>query len=199
MSIYTIVLFLHVSGAIGYFIGIGIWLFGLAILQRAQRVEQVRAVANLVGLTGPLFGVSVLFILVTGLYMALTAWGLRTGWIGVALISLIVMAPLGTALVEPRRRAIDRLAREAPDGPLPESLERRTHDPFLGTTLQTLAALLLGIVFLMTTKPSLPGSLIVIAVALALGLASGLLVSRAARTQVQRVDASMDRTRGPVG
>jgi hypothetical protein len=133
------------------------------------------------------------------LALAFTAWGLQTGWIDVALISLILMAPLGTALVEPRRRAIDRMAREAPDGPLPESLEQRTHDPLLGTTLQTLATLLLGIVFLMTTKPSLPVSLIVIAVALALGLASGLLVSRAARTQVQRADARAGGTRGPLG
>ena len=62
------------------------------------------------------------------------------------------------------------------------------------TTLQTLATLLLGIVFLMTTKPSLPGSLIVIAVALVLGLASGLLISRPARTQMQPVDVGTDRT-----
>jgi hypothetical protein len=27
MSIYNIVLFLHIVGAIGYFLGIGIWLF----------------------------------------------------------------------------------------------------------------------------------------------------------------------------
>src|SRR5437763_5112507 len=165
MSIYSIALFLHVSGAIGYFVSIGIWLFGLANLRRAQHVEQVRALSNLLGLTGPLFGISVLLILAAGLYMALTAWSLQTGWIAVALISLILMAPLGTALVEPRRRALGRLAGEAPDGPLPESLERRTHDPILLTTLQTEATLLLGIVFLMTTKPSLPGSLIVIAVA----------------------------------
>jgi hypothetical protein len=63
--------------------------------------------------------------------MALTAWSLQTGWIAVALISLVIMAPLGTALIEPRRRTIDRLARGAPDGPLPESLERHTHDPVL--------------------------------------------------------------------
>jgi hypothetical protein len=29
MSIFTIVLFFHVSGAIGYFAGIGTWLFTL--------------------------------------------------------------------------------------------------------------------------------------------------------------------------
>jgi hypothetical protein len=189
MSIYTIVLFLHVSGAIGYFISTGTWLFGLSALRRARRVEQVRALTNLVGRSGPLFGISVLLILATGLYMALTAWGLRTGWIDVALISLILIAPLGTAFIEPRRRAIDRLAREAPDGPLSQALEQRTHDPVLLTALQTLAALLLGIVFLMTTKPSLTSSLIVMAVALVLGLASGLLVSRATRIRGQGVAA----------
>ena len=199
MNIYNIMLFLHVSGAIGYFIGIGAWLFVLAGLRRAQRVEQVRALTNLVGMTGPLFAISVLLILAAGLYMALTAWSLQTGWVAVALISLVIMAPFGTAIIEPRRRAIGRLAREAPDGPIPESLEGRTHDPVLGTALQTLAALLLGIVFLMTTKPSLTGSIIVMAVALALGLASSLFIFRPARTQVQRVDASTDSTREPVG
>jgi hypothetical protein len=198
MSIYTVVLFLHVSGAIGYFIGIGAWLFGLAGLRRAQRVEQVRSLTNLIGMTGPLFGISILFILAAGLYMAITAWSLQTGWIAVALISLVLMAPLGTAIIEPRRRAINRLANEAPDGPLPETLKQRIHDPVLGTAVQTLATLLFGIVFLMTTKPSLVGSLIVMAVALALGLASGLFFSRPARPQMQRVDSGKDHTREPV-
>src|SRR5437867_3637363 len=200
MSIYTIVKFLHLSGAIGYFVAIGTWLFGLAALRRAQRVEQVRALSNLVGRLGPLFGISVLLILATGLYMALTAWGLQTGWIAVALTSLVIIAPLGTALIEPRRRAIDRLAQEAPDGPLPQSLERSTHDPILLTALQTVTALLLGIVFLMTNKPSLIGSLIVMAVALMLGVTSGVLVSRATHTpghgQADRI-AEVDKTPAP--
>jgi hypothetical protein len=55
MSIYPIALFLHVSGAIGYFVGMGIWLFGLSAMRRAQHVEQVRTLVHLVGLTGPLF------------------------------------------------------------------------------------------------------------------------------------------------
>ena len=198
MSIYTIVLFLHISGAIGYFISIGTWLFGFSALRRVQRVEQVRALTDLAGRVGPLFGISVLLILVTGLYMAITAWGFQTGWIPVGLISLVLIAPLGTALIEPRRRAIARLAGEAPDGPLPESLERRIYDPILWTALQTVAVLLLGIVFLMTTKPALTGSLIVMAVALVLGLASGLLVSRATRTRGQEVAAYANRMREPV-
>jgi hypothetical protein len=61
------------------------------------------------------------------------------------------------------------------------------------------AALLLGIVFLMTTKPALTGSLIVMAVALVLGLSSGLLVSRVTRTRGQGVAAHTNRVREPVG
>jgi hypothetical protein len=197
MSIYNIVLFLHVSGAIGYFVGMGTWLFGFAAMRRAQHVEQVRALTNLAGRAGPLFGISVLLILATGLYMAITAWGLRTGWIAVALISLILIAPLGTAFIEPRRRAIARLAQEAPDGPLPQALQQRIHDPILRTALQTVTILLLGIVYLMTTKPEFTGSIIVMSVALVLGLASGLLFSRATRTR-QLEAATMNREREPV-
>jgi hypothetical protein len=99
MSIYTIVLFLHVSGAIGYFVSIGTWLFGLVSLRRARRVEQVRSLIHLIGLPGPLFGISVLLILVAGLFMTFTAWSLQTSWIAVALVSLVLVAPLGTVLI----------------------------------------------------------------------------------------------------
>ena len=198
MNLYTIALFFHVSGAIGYFVGIGTWLFILVGLRRAKRVEQVRGLVNLIGLSGPFTGISLLLILVTGFYMALTAWSLQTGWIAVALISLILLVPSGAALIEPRRRAIARLAREAPDGPLPQLLEQRTHDPVLLTAQQTVAALLLGIVFLMTNKPALTGSIIVMVVALLLGVTSGLLVSRATRLRELSVATHVDRMREPV-
>ena len=66
------------------------------------------------------------------------------------------------------------MAQEAPDGPLPDVVAQRTHDPLLLTTQVTVTFLLLGIVFLMTNKPStLIDSLIVIAIVLALGLGLG--------------------------
>ncbi len=49
----------------------------------------MRALTNLAGRLGPLFGISVLLILAAGLYMALTAWSLQTGWIAVALIGCV--------------------------------------------------------------------------------------------------------------
>ena len=179
MSIYTIVLFVHVVGAIGYFLSIGTQLFILVGLRRAQRVEQVRALIHLNDLSGPFGAGSAVVLLAAGLYLALSAWSLLTGWILVALISLLLIVPTTAVLIAPRRSAIvKQLERSAPDGALSLSLSQRLHDPVLLETLLTVAALLLGIVFLMTTKPELFGSLIVMAVALVLGLLSSLLVSR---------------------
>ena len=78
MNRYTIELFLHVSGAIGAFVSLGIWLFGLSALRRARRVEQVRAIAWLIIIASPLMVFSVLLIGVAGLEMALSTWGLQT-------------------------------------------------------------------------------------------------------------------------
>src|SRR5215472_11878890 len=188
MSIYTIVLFVHVIGAIGYFLGIGTSLLILVGLRRAHHVEQVRALIHLNNLSGP-FGVgSAVVLLIAGLYLALSAWSLLTGWILVALISLLLIVPTSAALIAPRRSAIvKQLERSAPDGALSLSLSQRLHDPVLLATLLTVAALLLGIVFLMTTKPALAGSLIVMAVALLLGLLSSLLVSQMRRAPRQGI------------
>jgi hypothetical protein len=200
MSIYTIALFLHVIGVIGYCLGIGMWLFVLAGLRRAQRVEQVRALIHLNDLSGPFSGISALLLLAAGLYMALTAWSLLTGWILVALISLLLMVPTSAALIVPRRRAlVGQMAREAPEGALSEALKQRINDPVILTVVQTVAALLLGLIFLMTTKPDVVGSLIVMAVALLLGLASSVLIFRAARTRMQREFPQVSNEREPVG
>jgi len=188
MSIYNIILFVHVIGAIGYSLSIGTWLFILVGLRRAQHVEQVRTLIRLNDLSGP-FGVgSAVVLLAAGLYLALSAWSLLTSWILVALVSLILIVPTTAALIASRRSAlVKRLAREAPDGALSEALQQRIHDLVLWTTVQTVAALFLGIVFLMTTKPALLDSLIVMAVALLFGLLSSLLVSWMRRTPRQKI------------
>jgi hypothetical protein len=200
MSIYSIILFVHIVGVIGYCLGIGMWLFVLVGLRRAQHVEQVRALIHLNDLSGPFSGISALLLLGAGLYLALTAWSLLTGWILVALISLLLMVPTSAALIVTRRRAlVDQLAREAPEGTVSLALRQRIDDPVLLSVVQTVAALLLGLIFLMTTKPDVVGSLIVMAVALLLGLASSLLVSRMSRTPQQGTAAQQERRREPVG
>jgi hypothetical protein len=174
MSLYTLALFLHVSGAIGAFISLGIWLFGLAALRRARLVAQVRATVWLIMLASPLMVGSVVLIGLAGFRMALSTWGLATSWIAVSLVSVVLIGPLGAFLLDPRMCTIMDMAREVPDGPLPDALIMRSHDPILVTAATTLASMLLGIVFLMTTKPELVTSMLVMGIALFLGLCVSL-------------------------
>ncbi len=94
MNIYTIVLFLHIISAIGVCIGISVVLLGVALLRRAQRVEQVRTILAFATTAFPIAGVSMLLLLAAGFYLALSAWSLRTSWIAVTLVSLLLMIAL---------------------------------------------------------------------------------------------------------
>jgi len=175
MNLYTLALFLHVTGDIGIFIGLGVQLLCLAPLRRVQHVEPVHLIAGLIRTADVVSVTGALLTIATGLYMALTAWNLQIGWIAVALGSIVVLIlPLIVGVIEPRTKAIVKMAGEAEAGPIPAALGRHIQDPVLAVGLQTGAAIVLGIVFLMTTKPALTGSIITMAVALALGLASGL-------------------------
>src|SRR5215211_7334137 len=181
MGLYSIMLFLHVSSAICLFVGMGIWLFGSTAIARATRVEQVRTIADLMLMARMAVPVGALVVIAAGLAMTWIAWGFQTGWIAVALGSLIIIGPIGTWVIDPRVRAIAALAHILPDGPLPTQLAERTHDRVLRLALHTTSALLFGIVFLMTTKPVLTSALGAIVVSAFLGIASGLPFVRARR------------------
>jgi hypothetical protein len=178
MNYYSLALFLHVGGAMGIFVSIGVWLVGLAALRRAQCVEQVRALAWLMLVVSPLMVVSVLLVLAAGFAMALSSWGLRTGWIAVALASLLAIGPIGPLILDAQMRMIWAQAGAEAPGPFSDQLAAQIRHPLLGIAAQTLATGLLGIVYLMTVKPGLVGAIVAMLVALGLGIAGGMLLWR---------------------
>lgn len=181
MSLYTLALFLHIVGAIGTFIGVGVWLVAAEALWRTRRVEQVRTLTRLVQPSGVIAIVSILLLGIAGFYMAFTAWGEQATWIIVATISFVLLAPFGAFVIDPRLRALARAAAAAPDGPLPSAMAARTRDPLVGVGLCVYISVLLGIVFLMTNKPALEVSILAIVVATVLGLVAGLMLWLATR------------------
>jgi hypothetical protein len=181
MTIYDLLLFAHVSGAIAMVTGIGVWLFGALALRRVGRVEQVRAIVGPMLAGGNVVVGSVILLAAAGIGMALLVWGWRTGWIDVSAISVVLLGLIGPFVLEPRMRAIEREALATPDGPLPATLAARLHDPVIATGLQTMLAGLFGIVFLMTNKPGVEQSVVAMAIAVALGVVSSLPYWLAAR------------------
>ena len=182
MSLYTLLLFVHVCGAICLFIGMGIWLFSITAIGRAARVEQVRTLAGLMLMARLAVPAGAFVVIAAGLAMALIAWGLQTGWIAVALGSLVIVGPIGTWVIDPKVRTMATLAQSLPDGPLPITLAERTHDRVLRLAFHMMTAMLFGIVFLMTTKPALTSALGAMVASALLGLVSSLPFLRARPT-----------------
>lgn len=174
MNSYSLVLFVHVASDITLFGAIGVQVLALVMLRRAHSTEQVRLLIELMPLSDRIGVAGALLTIGSGLYLALSAWGLP-GWVIVALGSLMgLLPPLVAGVIVPRVHTILRMVRATPEGPLPPALAVRLRDPLLATALHTDLTVVLGIVFLMTTKPPLLVSILVMAVALVLGLVSGL-------------------------
>jgi hypothetical protein len=186
MNWYDLALFFHVTGVIGIWITLGVWLFGLATLRRARQVGQVRALAWLIIVATPFMLLNLALLGVAGFYMALTVWGLQTDWIAVSLVSMLLIGPIGAFVLDRRMHTILDQAREMADGPLPSALAARLRDPLLVIGAQTMAAILVGNVFLMTTKPPFLQGIVVMGCAVAVGLLSALLVWGTARDRSRR-------------
>lgn len=174
MSLYTLLLFLHISGAVCLFSGMGIWLFGITAITCATQVEQIRTLADLLLMVRLVVPAAALLVIAAGISMTWIAWGFQTGWIVVALGSLAIIGPIGTWVVDPKVRAIAKLAQALPDGPLSAALSKHAHDSMLRLMMHILVAMLFGIVFLMTTKPAFASALGGMLVSAGLGLISGV-------------------------
>ena len=181
MSNYAIALFLHIVGALGFFVVQGGEWIGLSQIRRARLPEEAHAILGTVKSADRLGGISILTTIITGVYMLLTVWG-WVAWILVVLGALILEIVLFVVLAKPRMSAMEQaLATEK--GFVSKTFHDLVNDPILWISIYTRTAILLGIVFLKIAKPDLVGSLLTVGVAILLGLASALPMSRRVRVQ----------------
>src|SRR5574341_1569771 len=179
MNAYSIALFLHIVGALGFFVVLGLEWIGLSQIRSARLPEEARAILGVVKSTNRLGFVSMLTTVITGIYMLLTVWG-WVAWILVVLGSLILEIVLFVALTGPRMAAIGQ-ALPTEKGSVSQTFHNLVNHPILWISIQTRAAIILGIIFLKIARPDLGWSLLTIGVATVLGLASALPVLRPAR------------------
>jgi hypothetical protein len=172
----SVVLFLHITGALALFVSLGLEQASLIGLRRWQTTGRVREALLLVGSLRRLEGPGALIILATGIYMGATRWG-QQPWIGLSLLAMVAVIGVGGALA---RRQATALARELPadDAPVPAALAARLPTPALRMLAAMRLAFGLGIVFVMVAKPTAAGTLVVLAVALAAGTLAGMSARR---------------------
>ncbi len=181
MTLYSIVLFLHIVGTLGLFVSLGLEWVSLAYWRRASTAEQAREWLGVRGWVMRLGPTSLVLILLSGFYMVVTTWG-WVSWIVVALAALVLIAIIGATLTGVPMGTIQKAA-AAESGPLSPALRQRLNDPRLWISIQTRTAIALGIVFLMVIKPEWVGSSITIGIAVLLGLALALPMWRRGRAK----------------
>ena len=183
MNYYVVAKLVHIIGALGFFIALGVEWFSVWTAVHAKTSEQVRErlyISTIARKFGPL---SMLAILLSGFTMMAIA-RIGSPWLIVAFGALLVMVGLGLALTAPRMKAIGQ-ALTSEHGPLSSTLHRLLHDSQLWFSLRMRLSLALGIVFLMTVKPDLAGSLITMGTVILLGLASSLPARSRQQGEVQ--------------
>jgi hypothetical protein len=171
MTLYAAALFLHIVGALLLVAALTVEGIALRQVGRAITLGQVRDSAGIAGLTRVVGPAAALGILLPGLYMTATNWG-WIPWILVGFAAWLLVAGLG-AVNGVRLAALGRATGADAERPSPE-LAAQLKAPLLVASWRVRAAILVGIVLLMTIKPDLVGSLLTIGVAALLGLAAAL-------------------------
>jgi hypothetical protein len=151
MTAFQIVLFLHVIAMIALFVTLTLEWVCVLTMRRAMTYERAREGARLYRLLVPLGMPATIVVLLSGVYLATTLrlWSLR--WVWLAPPALVAIAIAG-GILAPRRSRI-RSAIAAGAGPLPDELAHTLRARLLVGSLWTRTALLLTLVFAMTTKP----------------------------------------------
>ena len=172
MSAYSIALFLHIVGAMGFFVALGVEWMTMTQLRKAATAEQVREWLNAAGNFRRVGMISMLTLLVAGIYMMVTVWG-GIPWLLVSFAAIILMMIVMGRSSSPRLKAIRQVAAEE-KGVVSPNLQELVQHPMLWAGMQSRVIIALGIVFLMTVKPDLVGSLITVGVTLILSLVLAL-------------------------
>jgi hypothetical protein len=172
MTLYSIILFLHVAAVLGLFASLSFEVLSLFHLRRASDLSDVqRWIDPVPGI--PLLAIGSIFVvLVSGIYLAVRMSAFGLAWPKIAVLGLLLIAPFG-ALTGKRTRAIRRSAAEA--STMKSELVRRLQDPFLKISLGIRIAVFFGIVLLMSAKPELWQSIGIVVCSVVLGLLLSLL------------------------
>ncbi len=171
---YSIVLFVHVMAALLLASSMSIEIVGLSRMRRADAISEAQTWVNLAPRIPATGGICALVLLVSGGYLTsqMTGWGF--GWPKVALGAMFVIAPFASMTSKRMRR----MRQELLDPANATAALDRVNDRFLKVSLSARSWLLVGIIALMTTKPNLGISLLIIAISAAVGVLTGLVGNR---------------------
>jgi hypothetical protein len=184
MDGFRLVLFLHLCALLCAIGTSALLHFAEIQLRAAATVAAVRTWASLIEKGAKVFPIALLVLLASGAYLVDRSWAWSSGWVDASLVGVGVLFVVGACVIGARSRALRRELVSAGDGAVPAQLAQIAREHIAGVASWTNTGVALGIVFVMTTKPALAGSLIALAVAAGLGALVALRVRRIGRRRV---------------
>jgi hypothetical protein len=190
VNTYHYVLYVHL---LSLFVGIGaasVLLVCLFQLRAARTLEQAGPWGMMAGKVGKFFPIAILGLFGTGAYMTSETtfpWTWSTRWIDVGIVVLVVLFAQGFGIAERTGHKLGAAMQANGPGPLGPECRRLALHPGLWVVEFTNIGLVLGVVWNMTQKPGLGGSLAAVLVGYAVGAALALLITRSSQEDLASV------------
>lgn len=171
MSVYSVLVFVHVVGAIVLVGATVLSPFMGAGVRRSTTVAALRESARVLKGANDFAGLAAPVVLLAGLYLAFAGdwWG--SGWIEVSLALFAFAGVMALGVIDPATKRLVEAAAEAPDGPVTPELAALRDQRRVAVAESFLLPGDLAIVFLMTNKPGFLGSLVTLGVVVLVGAA----------------------------
>ena len=169
MDTYHTVLYLHLLSLLAGVAAASIATLCLFRLRAAETLMDAVPWGMLAGRVGKVFPLVLLGFFATGAYMTSDVWTWDTGWIDVGIVALVVLALQGPLVAKSRAKLLENALKQNGPGPLGEPARRLARDPALWVASLSNPALVLGVAWVMTQKPSTAGAIVGVLVAYAIG------------------------------
>lgn len=178
MNAYSVVLYVHL---LALFIGIGagaVLMTCLFQLRAARTLEAAVPWGMVAGKVTKLFPVAILGLFGSGAYLTSHQWTWSTRWIDIGIAALVLLALQGGGVGERAGKKLEAALHANGPGMLGAEARRMTLQPGLWVTEFSNLGLVFGVVWNMTQKPGLGGSLAAVVGGYAVGAALALLITR---------------------
>jgi hypothetical protein len=170
MDLYHVMLYVHFVALIIGIVATTLAHFAMFQAERATTVGEMGRWLRMMPRVTKLFPLALLTFFVSGGYMASKTWGWQSSFVQVGTVAIVILLVNGIIMGTRMRKMPAVLAQANPGDKVPAAATALLCDPVISTLPWVNGMLVMGVAFVMTTKPALTGALAVLLVAIAGGL-----------------------------
>jgi hypothetical protein len=171
MGAYSVVLAVHLLALLLAAMASAVALSAALQLRHVTTPPEAARWGRMVASVVPAFPIATVTLLGSGAYMTQAQWTWHTAWIDAGLAGLGLITVCGSGIEAPRGRL---LKRELMTAGMSDRARRLLRDPYAWSAKMTTLTVMVGVVFVMSTKPDGLASAVTIAAAVVAGVLAAI-------------------------